>query len=172
MEVDNLSRDRGEVCADWRARFQEYLDGDLPKEVSLRVFLHLRGCERCRRELEALKTLFQQLEGLPQAPPPADFDARVLAAVPYDSYRALEPLRRERVPVYLEEDFLPAFVRASAVRAASLGMAGLAAAGVLPGLLPAGWLVVAAVGLLPEALVRLQRAARRAALAARRSESG
>ncbi len=105
-------------CPDCRLEMQDYLDGTLEKKRSLSVFLHLRECEACRFEHDALRAVFAGLEALPALEAPADFDARVLASVPYGAYQAMASLRRERVPVFLEEQFLPAWLRARELDAA------------------------------------------------------
>jgi anti-sigma factor RsiW len=158
------------ACDQCREGLQEYLDGTLPKPESLRFFLHLRECGGCRREHDRLEGLFGMLESLPEHEAPADFDDAVLASVPYAAYRAMEPLRRERVPVYLEEAFLPRFVRAPATRLTGLAVAVTAA--VLArqtdgsALLP----VLMTAGVLPELVVRLQSLGRRALGTTRRAE--
>lgn len=164
--------ERPDTCRALRADFQAYVDGDLARERSLEVFLHARECRECAAELAAVKHLFAQLKALPPLSAPADFDARVLAAVPYAAYRAMEPLRRERVPVFLEETFLPAPLRAPLVRAGGLALAAVAGAGLLSGSLPDLAIVGLLGGLLPESLVRLQRLVRRRHGHAQRSESG
>lgn len=164
--------DRSEECRECRVQLQAYLDGDLSRERSLAVFLHVRGCAECRSELDELKRLVIGLSNLPSLEVPAGFDEAVLKAVPYDHYREMAPLRSPRVPVYLEEAFLPAAVRAPVVRASGLVVAGVAALGLLAGWLPVSGGVAVAVGLLPEVLVRLQRLARRTRLALKRTESG
>jgi anti-sigma factor RsiW len=150
---------------------QDYLDGTLDKQESLRTFLHLRNCPACERECARLQALFALLDDLPQHEAPEDFDARVLAAVPYQQYRAMEPLRRDRVPVYLEEHFLPAWVRAPAARAAGLAVTALAVVG-----LAADWwsdqvAVASLTACLPELLVRLQDAGRLVVRVSRRAAS-
>lgn len=148
-------------CPDCRGHLQDYLDGTLEKKRSLAVFLHLRGCEACRVEHDALCAVFARLDALPALEAPADFDAAVLASVPYEAYRAMEPLRRERVPVFLEDTFLPAWVRARVTRLAGLAVAA-GAGGVWLGSPGRAWLLaVLAAGLLPQALVLLQGAGRR-----------
>jgi anti-sigma factor RsiW len=148
-------------CPDCRGDLQDYLDGTLEKKRSLAVFLHLRECEGCRVEHDTLCAVFSRLNALPGVEAPADFDAAVLASVPYDAYRAMEPLRRERVPVFLEDTFLPAWVRARVTRLAGLAVAA-GAGGVWLGAPDRGWLLaVFAAGLLPEALVLLQGVGRR-----------
>lgn len=160
---------RSGTCRDLRQQFQAYLDGDLERERSLELFLHVRDCPECHAELETLKGLFARLDALSAVPVPEDFDARILANVPYAAYREMEPLRRERVPVYLEEAFLPALVRSPFARAGGVIVAGGLAAGLLSGALPDLAGVVAVAGLIPEALVRAQRLARRLHPAAERT---
>ena len=159
------------ACEDCRQGLQEYLDGTLEKPESLRFFLHLRECPGCHKEHDRLQGLFQMLESLPDHEVPSDFDGAVLASVPYAAYQAMEPLRRDRVPVYLEEAFLPRFVRSPLTRLAGFGAASVAAALALTGdgstVLP----VVIVAGLVPELLVRLQGLGRRALGTARRAES-
>jgi anti-sigma factor RsiW len=158
------------ACDDCQSGLQEYLDGTLEKPESLRFFLHLRDCSSCKEDHDRLQGLFGMLDALPDHEAPADFDTAVLASVPYAAYQAMEPLRRERVPVYLEEAFLPRFVRARLTRLGGFGISSVAVALVLRGdgaaYLPA--LMVA--GLVPETLVRLQGLGRRALGAARKAE--
>lgn len=167
-------KDQPLTCTDCRAQMQDYLDETLPRVEATRFFLHVRECEGCARELEEFKSLFGLLGSLPAVEAPADFDAAVLQSVPYEAYRAMEPIRRERVPVLLEPESLPAPLRAGETRIAGLVLAaaaaGLGAAGRLPGD-PAA--ILALVGVLPEGLLRLQQLGRRIyAGAVRQSESG
>ena len=157
-------------CTTCRGDLQEYLDGTLDKNQSLRIFLHLRDCDACRAEHERLQVLFQALDALPDVPVPEGFDETVLASVPYAAYKEMAPLRAERVPVYLEETFLPAAVRAPANRLAGAAVAVIAAGvhWVADG--PQWLLAFTAIGLLPELLVRLQGVSRWATLLVRRSE--
>jgi anti-sigma factor RsiW len=156
-------------CAEY---LQEYVDGDMPRDLSLRVFLHVRECPACETKLAQWQALVQALTQLPRQTPPADFDQRILAAVPYASYRDMAPLRRDRVPVYLQENFLPAFVRAGAVRLGGLALAAGCGLAVGFGQLPPAAMLGVGLGLLPEVLVRLQDLGRRVALGARHLESG
>ena len=143
-------------------RMQDYLDQTLPKRESLAVFLHVRECGACRVQLETLQALYARLGEMPPIEAPADFDARILAAVPYENYRAMAPLRSPRVPVLLEQESLPAWLRSRSVRLAGLFAAAAAltaaASGVAAG--TAAW-TVAGVGCLPELSVRLQNLTRR-----------
>lgn len=158
------------VCDDCRLGLQEYLDGTLEKPESLRFFLHLRECSDCKVEHDRMEGLFGMLEALPDHEVPADFDTAVLASVPYAAYQAMEPLRRERVPVYLEEAFLPRFVRARLTRLVGFGISAVAAALVLRGDGAAYLPAIMVAGLVPETLVRLQGLGRRALATTRRAE--
>ena len=159
------------TCEGCREGLQEYLDGTLDKPESLRFFLHLRECSGCLKEHDRLQGLFQMLESLPDHEVPSDFDAAVLASVPYAAYQAMEPLRRDRVPVYLEEAFLPRFVRSPVTRLIGLGVAAAAGAVALRSGDPAVPFAFIVAGLVPELLVRLQDLGRRALQTARRAES-
>ena len=158
-------------CNECRQGLQEYLDGTLDKPESLRFFLHMRDCPGCQEEHDRLQGLFRMLDSLPDHEVPAEFDRAVLASVPYAAYQAMEPLRRDRVPVYLEEAFLPRFMRARLTRLVGFGVASVAAALALRGDGAAGLPVLIVAGLLPEFVVRLQGLGRRALKTARRAES-
>lgn len=157
------------TCAECRQRLQNYLDGGLAKPESMRVFLHVRECEGCAEDLTRLEQLVALLEAMPDREPPADFDARVLAAVPYDSYRAMAGLRRPRVPVFLERDALPSWLRARSVRLGGAALSAVAVAGRLTGIMPDVALAAVVVGLVPEAAIFIQSLARRLVLALRQS---
>ncbi len=159
-------------CIGCAELLQEYVDGDLPRDLALRAFLHVRECPACERTLAQWQEMFAALGQLPRHEPPGDFDRRILAMVPYASYRDMAPLRRDRVPVYLQEEFLPAFVRAGATRLGGLAVAAGLGAAVGFDQLPATALLGAGLGLLPEVLVRLQGLGRFVALGLRRFEGG
>ncbi len=148
-------------CAEVCGRLQDYLDETLDKSESMAVYLHLRDCEGCRKELDELKALFAMLGDMPQTEVPEDFDEKILASVPYAAYREMEPLRRERIPVLLEEESLPGFVRSAATRIAGGTIAVATAAGLALGRLPDPAAALLVLGVLPEALVLLQRFTRR-----------
>ncbi len=109
-------------CGWCRDNLQEYLDGTLEKKTSLQLFLHLRACADCQVEHDGLEGLFQLMDNLPDREVPANFDKKILASVNYQGYRAMESIRRERVPVYLEEEFLPVLVRSRVTRLAGVGV--------------------------------------------------
>ncbi len=157
------------TCDECQHQLQDYLDGSLARRQSMRLFLHLRDCEACGNELERLQALVGALESLPAREPPADFDTRILASVPYEQYRAMAGIRAERVPVFLEPESLPAWVRARAtlIAGATVATAGLAAR--LSGLMGETALVAVVVGLAPLAAVGLQAAARRVVIGLRQT---
>ena len=159
------------ACTDVRDLLQEYLDGTLAKSDSVAVFLHLRGCDGCQAEHERLQAVFSMLDDLPQLPVPDEFDARILETIPLAAYREMEPLRRERVPVFLEESYLPAWVRDARIRLAGLSVTLVAVAAVTVADLPQPLLLAAVAGAVPEILVRCQGWARHATLAWRRAEN-
>lgn len=152
-------------CGACRNSLQEYLDGTLEKTISLQLFLHLRDCDDCQTEHDQMQSMFQLLDNLPELEVPAGFDEKILASVNYEGYRAMEDIRRERVPVFLEEAFLPAALRSKVTRFGGFGVSALAlvAQFTLGGssYLP----LVVAAGLVPELLVRLQGIGRRLVLA-------
>ena len=156
-------------CTECLDGLQEYLDGTLEKTRSLQFFLHLRDCAACQVEHDTLQVLYGMLDSLPQHDVPADFDEKILASVPYEAYKAMEPIRRERIPVYFEEEFLPAFVRSPWTRGVgvAVGASGLVAGQLVSGLETIS--LVSLLGLLPEVLVRLQGLGRRASLAVLKS---
>jgi len=148
-------------CTDCESGLQEYLDGTLEKKQSLRFFLHLRDCDPCEKSHVELKSLFEMLDTLPTHEMPSDFDDAILASVPYAAYLAMEPLRRERVPVYLEEHFLPAAVRSRITRWAGLGLSAVAMSAMMVWDGPAWSPAAAILGAVPELLVRIQGLGRR-----------
>ena len=158
-------------CQECQNGLQEYLDGTLEKKQSLRFFLHIRDCAACKVEHAQLQDLYSLLDNLPEQSVPEGFDQTILAAVPYEAYQEMAAIRAERVPVFLEEAFLPEIIRSSVTRTIGVGAAAVAT-GVFwmaggPAFLP----FISVVGLIPEILVRLQGVGRWAALTARRVES-
>lgn len=157
-------------CGRCRDGLQGYLDGTLDKSASLEIFMHLRDCPGCRAEHERLERLFLLLADLPDHEVPAGFDEKILAAVDYGQYSNMAAIRQERVPVFLEEEFLPAFVRSPLTRIAG-GVLSLAALWMQFNLQGPSYLpLLVAVGLVPELLVRGQGLGRRVLLT-RQSES-
>lgn len=154
------------TCVECQQSLQDYLDGGLGKPESMRVFLHVRDCGDCSRELARHEQLVAMLESLPGREPPADFDARILASVPYDSYRAMAGLRRARVPVFLEQESIPAWLRGRTLRLSGAAVAAVALAARWTGLVPdtALTVAVAAAGLAPEIILTIQGMARRLVL--------
>ncbi len=160
------------TCAECMDRLPLYVDEGLDRADSMPVFLHLRDCAACGAELARQQRLHGLLTGLPEREPPADFDARILASVPYQQYRDMAELRRPRVAVLLDRETMPAWVRSPAVRTAGAVVAAAAIAGRLGGVLPDAGLAVAVIGLLPEALLTLQALGRRLLPAGQRAGKG
>jgi hypothetical protein len=55
------------ICTDIRPLLDEYVDGTLPLAAALEVESHLAGCERCRAEATALRTLVADARALPRS---------------------------------------------------------------------------------------------------------
>lgn len=157
-------------CLECHEGLQEYLDGTLDKQRSLSFFLHLRDCTACRTEHDRLQSLFGLLDGLPDHPVPEDFDAAILAAVPYEAYREMEPIRRERVPVFLEKEALPTWLRSPVTRGVGLTVAAVAVTAGVALDAPGSLVAVPVIGVLPEAIVQIQALGRRLTLSMRRAE--
>ncbi len=158
-------------CQDCREGLQDYLDGALDKKQSLRFFLHLRECLECQQEHERLQGLYEMLETLPDHSVPEGFDDAILASIPYDAYREMEAIRRPRVAVFLEEEFLPAWVRSPVTRMTGLAVAAVSVTSILfldgAGIIS---VVAAAVGVAPQVVVSLQGMGRRLSLNQSRAE--
>ena len=58
-------------CSDVQKRLSAYMDGELVNEQRLGVETHLRECETCQRELQALKEAWELIGTLPE--PELDF---------------------------------------------------------------------------------------------------
>lgn len=68
---DDRHRDADpEVCKELAARISEYIDGELPLDLRLRVEEHLRGCANCRRFVESVRRTRElaHLLGPPEIP--------------------------------------------------------------------------------------------------------
>lgn len=69
-------------CAEVRAVLPELAAGVAPGDVRARALVHIAGCPECRRELEDLAGVVDELLGLaPEHEPPVGFEARVLAEI-------------------------------------------------------------------------------------------
>lgn len=158
--MKNRDEKRMMDCRTVHDQLQDYVDGSLARRESMELFLHCRDCADCRRALEATEQFFDMLGELPAIVAPADFDERILASVPYEAYRAMEPLRRERVPVLLAEESLPAFVRSDVTRTVGALLAVVGLGSLTTEFLP-GWTTALMVGIVPAALVGLQSLSRR-----------
>jgi anti-sigma factor RsiW len=63
-------------------RQQAYLDGDIPAPDAAVVEAHVASCARCRSQLEAWQTLFEDLSDLPSWSPSPVFRERILETLP------------------------------------------------------------------------------------------
>ncbi len=159
--MDKMNDAKPWTCETTRANMQDYLDETLLGPVATRLFLHVRDCDACCKELDEQKAMFGMLNAMPAIEPPADFDEKILASVPYAAYREMAELRAPRMPVILEEESLPDFVRSGATRAAGLVLAAATAAALAMSRVPDIAVAAVGLGLLPEALVRVQQLSRR-----------
>ena len=64
------------------ARQQAFLDGDLPAPDAAVVEAHVASCARCHSQLDAWRTLFEDLSDLPSWSPSPVFRERILETVP------------------------------------------------------------------------------------------
>jgi len=88
-------------CKTAHEQLSAYLDGALPREVSVHITQHVRSCPRCADELVRLRQLGRLLDEVPAARTPEGFPASVrqAAAEAGDAARKIIPLpgRRYRV---------------------------------------------------------------------------
>ncbi len=68
-------------CEQVRALLNDYLDGTLNRGIAEAVDSHLRTCSECARELQFLKSIWQELRHLPKPPVPPDLHARIMTHV-------------------------------------------------------------------------------------------
>src|SRR5438552_2306645 len=67
-------------CGMEEDRFQDYLDGALPREERRSFEVHLAACGNCAVALEAYRGLYSRLALLPLFSPAPEFDRAVLSA--------------------------------------------------------------------------------------------
>jgi predicted anti-sigma-YlaC factor YlaD len=58
-----------------------YLDGELSAEDRAAVQRHLEQCSTCGADLERRRSLFEVIEGIPEAPPPRDAAENIVATL-------------------------------------------------------------------------------------------
>ena len=58
------------VCSTVSKRLSEFFDGMLDDELSIRISQHLKQCDNCRKELEALSNMHESLNSLARIPAP------------------------------------------------------------------------------------------------------
>jgi hypothetical protein len=69
-------------CDACRSLILDYVEGALHAKAARQVETHVAGCPICRMELTLAQTIESALSGQELRMPPADFTARVLAALP------------------------------------------------------------------------------------------
>lgn len=62
-------------------QLQAFLDGELPGRAARPVEEHLSSCARCAAEVEAFRSLYEEIEALPRLVPLEGFSERVIRAV-------------------------------------------------------------------------------------------
>ena len=77
-------------CDETRKSMLEFLDGELPEDMSRAVGAHLRSCFRCSEKAAELRASWDLLDLYPAARPSENFTAATVAA-----FRAVR--RRERI---------------------------------------------------------------------------
>ena len=87
-------------CTRARLFLEEQIDGSAEPLAEAALAEHLRGCEDCSMEREAMRALQAQLAALPLAPARAGFADRVLAAAHAAQPAARAPVR-SRVPAWM-----------------------------------------------------------------------
>jgi anti-sigma factor RsiW len=69
-------------CDAYRSLILDYIEGALHAEAARQVETHIAGCPVCRTELALVQTIERALSGQELRMPPADFTARIRAALP------------------------------------------------------------------------------------------
>jgi anti-sigma factor RsiW len=67
---------------------QDYVEGTLDAKQALRLHLRAQADPVIAEELARTRAFFAALDAMPREEPPVDFDARVLASVPFEYYRS------------------------------------------------------------------------------------
>jgi len=68
-------------CDRSRDLISEFLDKELPPQLSLEVKEHCLACASCRKEFQELRSAVQALRETPREQPPQDLEARILDSV-------------------------------------------------------------------------------------------
>lgn len=102
---DRLAAVLGVNAEDLEARMQDYVEGTLEHKQALHLHLRSVSDPVLAAELDATRSFFAALDGLPRAEPSTDFDARVLASVPLGHYASAP---RRALPVLVIGDLAPA----------------------------------------------------------------
>lgn len=84
-------------------QLQAFLDGELPRKGLAAAEEHLAGCARCSAEMEAWRTIFEDLGELSSHRPHQGFEDRVMANVTVPEPRSLTQRLRDQVASALSE---------------------------------------------------------------------
>lgn len=84
-------------------QLQAFLDGEMPRKGLAAAEEHLASCARCSAEMEAWRTLFEDLGGLSFHRPHQGFEDRVMANVTVPEPRSLPQRLRDQVASALSE---------------------------------------------------------------------
>lgn len=117
------------------ALLDAWLDDRLTAEEAGEVEAHLAGCERCRRQAEALRATVEAVRALPEPAPPAGLESRIRAALDAEdartAARAPAAAARPRSGVRRRWPLAAAVLAAAAIGAVALWL-GSPPAGSLP----------------------------------------
>jgi hypothetical protein len=89
-------------CGDVKILLPGYLDGDLPQDEKNAVEEHLKTCQQCVRELEALKKAALLIRGLDEVEPPPFFSKKIMARVKAEQRPKRSLVERLFFPLHLK----------------------------------------------------------------------
>ncbi len=115
-------------CRECELLLWAFIDGELPPAQRREVAAHLEGCPQCGRAYEQLRAFPLQVGQLQMAPPPADFNARLMeriALLPPPAQFAAQYESRRPYPWSGPSGLIVAFAAAAA--AIVLGLIGTSA---------------------------------------------
>lgn len=80
----------------WMSRVQDYVDGTMSRRDSVHFYLYAQRHPELEAELELYRAISGELDAMPRIEPKDEFDAPILASIPYERYRSA-PRGAERV---------------------------------------------------------------------------
>lgn len=110
-------------CGKVRSSFSAYLDGAVDGRQMQAVAKHLHGCEDCRRDFEALRTMQSSLVSLGPARAPADLGTRLRVAISHE-IASRKRSWRDVLALKWENTIRPWAVQVSAGAACSIVLVG------------------------------------------------